>query len=68
MPGVSLRPFCEPRELWVWPRTSNENIHESLGTLFPVRTGGHIGNPDQRSKQIERNDVFSYVAALDGAP
>jgi len=30
-----------------WPRTEDENIHQSPGALLPVRSGCHIGNADQ---------------------
>lgn len=31
-------------------RTGDENIHESLRALLPVRTGGHAGDADECPK------------------
>src|SRR5215472_17819326 len=53
--------------LFAWPRTGDEDIHESSGALLPVRAGRHVGNADKSTKQIEWVEVFPYVAALDRA-
>ena|SRR5437762_3151213 len=36
--------------LFDWPRTSDEDIHESPGALLPVRTGRHVGDTDEGPK------------------
>src|SRR6266404_2725612 len=54
-------------DLFDWPRTCDENVHKSLGALLPVGAGGDIRHANQRAEQINRVEVFSYVAALDGA-
>jgi len=33
-----------------WPRTGDEDVHESPGALLPVGTGGHVGDADQRAE------------------
>jgi len=33
--------------LFDFPRTRDEDVHESSGALLPVRTGRHMGNADQ---------------------
>src|ERR1700751_84746 len=33
-----------------WPRTGDEDVHESPRALLPVRTGRHVGNADQCPK------------------
>jgi hypothetical protein len=53
--------------LFDWARTGNEDVHESPGALLPVRTGRHMGNADQRAEQIERLQISTNVAGLDGA-
>src|SRR5580698_10289408 len=53
--------------LFDWPRTRDEDVHQSPGALLPVRTGRHVGDADQRPKQIEWLQIFANVAALDGA-
>jgi hypothetical protein len=42
-------PICVSR-LFDWPRTRDEDVHESPGALLPVRTGRHMGNADQCPK------------------
>src|SRR5882724_5227956 len=49
------------------PRTCDEDIHQSLGTLLPVRGGRHAGDADKSPKQIEWVEVLTYVPALDCA-
>ena len=61
----SRMPRFEPSDLFDWPRTSDEDVHESPGALPPVRTGRHVGDADQRSKQIEWLQISTDVAALD---
>jgi len=34
--------------LFNWPRTGDEDIHESLGALLPVRAGRHVGDANER--------------------
>jgi hypothetical protein len=41
--------ICVSR-LFDWPRTCDEDVHESPGALLPVRTGRHMGNADQCPK------------------
>ncbi len=36
--------------LFDWPRTSDEDIHQSPGALLPLRTGRNMGDADQRPK------------------
>jgi hypothetical protein len=36
--------------LFDWPRTRDEDVHESPGALLPVGTGRHVGDADQRPK------------------
>jgi hypothetical protein len=48
VPGFILRRFGS--RLFDWSRTSDEDIHESPGTLLPVRTGRHVGDADQCPK------------------
>jgi hypothetical protein len=58
--------------LFDWPRTGDEDIHESPGALLPVRTGCHVGDADQCPEQIEWLEISAYLAvlnrALTGAP
>jgi hypothetical protein len=41
------------RVLFDWPRTGDKDIHESLRALLPVRAGSHVGDSNERPKQIE---------------
>lgn len=50
--------------LFDWPRTSDEDIHESPGTLLPVRTGCHVGDADKCAEQIEWLQISAHVAVL----
>src|SRR5580658_6036753 len=50
-----------------WPRTGDEDVHESPGALLPVRAGRHMGDADQCAEQIEWLQISTNVAALDGA-
>jgi len=36
--------------LFDWPRTGDEDVHESPGALLPVRTGRHMGDANQCPK------------------
>ena len=36
--------------LLAWPRTRDEDVHESPGASLPVRAGRDVGDADQRSK------------------
>ena len=47
-----------------WPRTPDEDVHESPGALLPVRTGGHTGDVDRRAAQIERLQISTPVTTL----
>jgi len=53
--------------LYDWPRTGNEDIHESFGALLPVGASGHVSDADKSSQEINRVEVSPYVAALDSA-
>ena len=33
-----------------WARTGDEDVHQSPGTLLPVRAGGHVGDADKSSQ------------------
>jgi hypothetical protein len=33
-----------------WPRTGDEDVHQSPGALLPVGTGGHVRDANQRAK------------------
>src|SRR5580692_9949760 len=52
------------RALLHWPRTFDQDVHESPGAFLPVRSGRHVGDANQRAKQVEWLKVFAYVAAL----
>lgn len=40
----------KPLRLFDWPRTQDEDVHESSGALLPVWTGRYVGDADQRPK------------------
>src|ERR1700733_14508545 len=50
-----------------WPRTQDENLHQSPRALWPVRAGSDVGHTDKSAKEIDRAKVLAYVAALDRA-
>src|SRR5258708_28232761 len=50
-----------------WSRTGEEDLHQSPGTLLPVRGGCHVGDADKSPKQIEWVEVLPYVPAFDCA-
>jgi len=52
------------KALFKRPRTGYEDVYESPGALLPITAGGHIGEADQRPKQIRGVNVSSHVAAL----
>ncbi len=54
-------------QLFDWPRTGDEDVHESPGALLPVRTRSHVGDTDERPEQIEGLQISTNLAALDGA-
>ena len=54
-------------DLFDGPRACDQNIHQSPGALLPVGTGRDIRHSDQSAKQINRVEVFTYIAAFDGA-
>src|ERR1700722_3249103 len=52
--------------LFGWTRAGDEDIHQPFRALRPVRAGTHAaGDADERAEQVERLDVFAYIAALD---
>src|SRR4029077_6093855 len=64
--------FAAIRELgrWAllhWPRTFDQDVHESPGAILPVGAGGYVGDANQRAKQVEWLEVFAYVAAVHGS-
>jgi len=36
--------------LFDWPRTCDEDVHESSSALLPVRTRRHVGDADERAE------------------
>ncbi len=48
-------------------RTEDEDLDKSLRALRPVRRGGHIGDADKRTKQIEWVEIGTYVAVGDSS-
>lgn len=53
-------------ESYQWPRTRDENLHESPRALLPVRARRDVRYADQSAKEIDRVEIFAYVTALDG--
>src|ERR1700722_19795428 len=47
-----------------WPRTQDQDLHQSARALLPVGAGRDIGNTDKGAKKIDRVKVLAYVAAL----
>src|SRR5271163_149275 len=48
-------------------RAGDKDVHQSFGTLLPVRAGCHMRDADERPKKVEWVEIFAHFTALYGA-